>query len=318
MPQGQTKIMNEGWATYWHSVLMTTKLLKASGSSITPTTPRGPGDQRQPPQSLQAGPPAVPRHRGALGLRPFRQGGRTARGPDRRCWDHKTGLGREKIFQVRRTHSDLTFPGRVPDARLLYRAQPVLVRVQRQAQALGGPVAGVLRGQGGAAHAAHELQPADHPRGGRQLQATGELLLVHRHEGLDLDPDWGGETLAALARLWTRPANVLTERGARKVRLRHDGSGLHHRLCRGKAATGRGRTAMAPPEGVALRASRTPLPSSASAVFSGRSTRCTGRRHGPASRTAALSRSSVMPSLAKCRASAPGRRGCSCCSASSG
>ncbi len=29
-PQGQTKIMNEGWATYWHSKIMTEKALKAS------------------------------------------------------------------------------------------------------------------------------------------------------------------------------------------------------------------------------------------------------------------------------------------------
>ncbi|HEV3190004.1 MAG TPA: SpoVR family protein, partial [Polyangiaceae bacterium] len=29
-PQWQTKIMNEGWATYWHSKLMTTKILDAS------------------------------------------------------------------------------------------------------------------------------------------------------------------------------------------------------------------------------------------------------------------------------------------------
>src|SRR5262249_7161892 len=29
-PQGQTKIMNEGWASYWHSTIMTTRTLKPS------------------------------------------------------------------------------------------------------------------------------------------------------------------------------------------------------------------------------------------------------------------------------------------------
>src|SRR5690606_41423909 len=29
-PQGQTKIMNEGWASYWHSTIMTTRALDAS------------------------------------------------------------------------------------------------------------------------------------------------------------------------------------------------------------------------------------------------------------------------------------------------
>ena len=28
LPQAQTKIMNEGWATYWHSRIMTEKVLK--------------------------------------------------------------------------------------------------------------------------------------------------------------------------------------------------------------------------------------------------------------------------------------------------
>src|SRR5260370_17061312 len=29
-PQAQTKIMNEGWASYWHSTIMTQKVLKPS------------------------------------------------------------------------------------------------------------------------------------------------------------------------------------------------------------------------------------------------------------------------------------------------
>ena len=30
LPQAQTKIMNEGWATYWHSRIMTERILKDS------------------------------------------------------------------------------------------------------------------------------------------------------------------------------------------------------------------------------------------------------------------------------------------------
>ena len=40
-PQGQTKIMNEGWASYWHSTIMTTKTLDPPSSSTTPTTTPG-------------------------------------------------------------------------------------------------------------------------------------------------------------------------------------------------------------------------------------------------------------------------------------
>ena len=37
-PQGQTKIMNEGWASYWHTTIMTQFALDPSESSPTPTT----------------------------------------------------------------------------------------------------------------------------------------------------------------------------------------------------------------------------------------------------------------------------------------
>ena len=39
-PQGQTKIMNEGWASYWHSTIMTRKRLTAADWSATATTTR--------------------------------------------------------------------------------------------------------------------------------------------------------------------------------------------------------------------------------------------------------------------------------------
>lgn len=68
-------------------------------------------------------------------------------------------------------------------------------------------------------------QPIVHVADGN-FENTGELLLVHRHEGLDLDPAWSAETLAALARLWSRPASIVTEREGKSVRLRHDGNEL--------------------------------------------------------------------------------------------
>ena len=37
-PQGQTKIMNEGWASFWHSTIMTQRTLAPPSWSTTPTT----------------------------------------------------------------------------------------------------------------------------------------------------------------------------------------------------------------------------------------------------------------------------------------
>ena len=228
MPQGQTKIMNEGWATYWHSVLMTTKLINASevvdyadhASMVLATS----GNRLNPYK---------------LGVELFRDieerwdSGRFGkewedceRAEDRRCWDRKTGLGREKIFQVRRTHSDLTFLDEFLTLDFCiehnlfsfgYNAKRKRWEVlSREFSEIKTALLTQLTNFG---------QPIIHVEDGN-FGNTGELLLVHRHEGLDLDPDWGGETLAALARLWTRPANVITEREGRKVRLRHDGNEL--------------------------------------------------------------------------------------------
>ena len=49
-------------------------------------------------------------------------------------------------------------------------------------------------------------------------QNRGELLLQHRHQGLDLDVKWSRETMRSLSDIWRRPVNVETEvDGQRKL-----------------------------------------------------------------------------------------------------
>jgi stage V sporulation protein R len=43
------------------------------------------------------------------------------------------------------------------------------------------------------------------------FQNKGELLLGHKHQGLDLDVKWSRETMRALSAIWRRPVNVETE-----------------------------------------------------------------------------------------------------------
>ena len=74
-PQWQTKIMNEGWATYWHSRLMTEKILDASeiidyadhAAGVLATS----GGRLNP---YKLGVELYPPHRGALGQGAVRQG----------------------------------------------------------------------------------------------------------------------------------------------------------------------------------------------------------------------------------------------------
>jgi stage V sporulation protein R len=51
----------------------------------------------------------------------------------------------------------------------------------------------------------------------------GELLLRHRHEGVDLQADHARATLAALHRIWRRPVNLISTFDAKPKTLRFDG-----------------------------------------------------------------------------------------------
>ena len=55
------------------------------------------------------------------------------------------------------------------------------------------------------------------------FENRGELLLVHRHDGVDLKLDYARDTLKNLQSLWRRPANLATKVEGRGVLFRHDG-----------------------------------------------------------------------------------------------
>jgi len=141
----------------------------------------------------------------------------------RRTWSRETGLGRQKIFQVRAIYNDLTFLDEFLTLDFCvehdlfsfgYNAKrkrwEILSREFRDVkQALlqqltngGHPIVRVADGN---------------------FENRGELLLAHQYEGIDLDPAWTSETLANLALLWRRPVHVDTQREGTRIRVSHDG-----------------------------------------------------------------------------------------------
>ncbi len=79
-PQGQTKIMNEGWATYWHSKIMTREGPRRLRDHRLRRPPlRHARDAPRPAQPLQARRRALARHRGSLEQGALRQGVRRLR-----------------------------------------------------------------------------------------------------------------------------------------------------------------------------------------------------------------------------------------------
>ncbi len=225
LPQRQTKIMNEGWASYWHTTMMTQKLLLDSevidfADHHSGTTAVHPG--RLNPYKL--------------GLELFRDieyrwdTGRFGRDWDqcddmaeRENWHRPTGAGREKIFEVRRFHCDLSFLDEFMTEDFCRRQKLFMFGKDRRKDAW------VIQSR-----EFEEVRQALLFRltnGGTPLISVvdanfrnrGELLLAHQHDGVDLRLDWAREVLASIVRMWRRPAFLETVIEGRPRRLGHDG-----------------------------------------------------------------------------------------------
>ena len=225
MPQRQTKVMNEGWASYWHSKIMTERVL--DDSEIVDYADHHSGTVATSPGRLNPY---------KLGLELFRDIERRwdmgQFGPEwqdcedmaaRNSWDRSTGLGRDKIFEVRRVHCDATFLDEFLTAEFCLEQQLFVAKPE-----------GKNRREQVSSRDFNEVKQAlllQFTNGGRPVVEVldgnfgnrSELCLVHRHVGVDLRWDWAKDVLASMTRLWKRPVRLETLRGDKAVRLGHDG-----------------------------------------------------------------------------------------------
>lgn len=209
-PQGQTKIMNEGWATFWHSRLMTTKILQ--DSELITYADHHSGTVAQ--SAGQMNPYKV-------GVELFRDiedrwnRGRFGKEYDQcesmvqqRKWNRRLDLGKEKIFEVRKIHNDVTFidefltPEFVDRFKMYhYRYDPQtrrMVVVNRDFEKIKAQMLFMLTN-----HAQPYLYVVDGNYANR-----GELYIAHRHIGVDLDIKFAVETLKRLQIIWGRPVHL--------------------------------------------------------------------------------------------------------------
>jgi stage V sporulation protein R len=224
-PQRQTKILNEGWASYWHSTIMTGKALGA-GELV---------DYAE----HHAGTMAT-----SLGrLNPYKLGLELLRDIEerwdkgrfgkeweacddqqaRRTWDRQLGLGRQKLFEVRRIYSDVGFIDTFLTADFArrhklftYRYDPdtrQYVIDSRKFEEIKHKLLFSLTNFG---------QPIVVVQDGNYSN-RGELLLRHQHEGVDLKLDWALATLENLHTVWSRPVHLETVIEDTHVLLSYDG-----------------------------------------------------------------------------------------------
>ena len=164
-PQMQTKIMNEGWASYWHSRLMTEKLSEDSeiieyaerNASVLETA-----NGRLNPYKLGV---ELYRHieerwdRGQFG----KEWEDCETLEARQSWDRRTGLGRKKIFEVRSLYNDVTFIDEFLTPEFVA-AEALHVRLQPAQRPLRDREPALPRGEEQAPLLADQRRAAVHPR----------------------------------------------------------------------------------------------------------------------------------------------------------
>jgi stage V sporulation protein R len=225
-PQAMTKIANEGWASYWHATIMTQKALAASEVVDF-------ADHHS--ATLAVSPGRINPYK--LGIELFREiedrwnKGKFGRDYDqcddlqeKRRWDRKLGLGRQKVFEVRKVYNDITliddffteeFCERL--GLFVYRYDPRSSRTVIADRDWRKVKQQLLLGLTNMGQPVVVVQNGNHAN-------RGELYLQHVHEGVGLDLEKARDTLANLHRLWGRPVHVETREDDRGRLLSFDGS----------------------------------------------------------------------------------------------
>jgi len=225
LPQMQTKIMNEGWASYWHSRIMSEHILKDSevvdyADHCSAVFSMAPGSFNPYKVGLELWRDIQRRwDRGQFGSE-----WEECENYERRLeWNTGAEKGMEKIFEVRRLYNDVTFidtfltPDFCDRSKLfVYKWNERTRRFEisdREFAAIKQALLHQLTNHG---------QPVIRVEDAN-FDNRGELLLVHDYQGIELDLAYARDTLRNLQKVWRRPVNLRTVLGDKEQLLSHDG-----------------------------------------------------------------------------------------------
>lgn len=228
LPQRITKIMNEGWASYWHSTIMNYKALEPS--EFIDFATKHAGVMAMSKQNINPY---------KIGIELFRDieyrwnTGRFGKDynecpsmHDKENWDTKTNLGRKKIFELRKTHNDISFINEylTPEfcnrqQLFTYKYNPRSSRMEIDTRDFLAIKQKLLTQLTNFGSPVIEIEDANYKN-------RKELLLKHVHYGVDLDMQFAGETMRNLYAMWKRPINLVTKYEDKEVIFNFEGSEL--------------------------------------------------------------------------------------------
>jgi stage V sporulation protein R len=212
-PQLETKIMNEGWATYWHLRIM--RELDMTGEDAVEFAKMHSGVVLPSRTSIN------PYYLGLAIWENIEKRWNEPSEEERKKYGREPGLGRQKIFEVRESENDVSFlrnylTKELVDELDLYLYQKVgndwrvvetdweKVRDSICTSRVNGGIPVLL------------VQDGD-------FSGNGELLIRHQYEGVELDLKHLEKTMPYLYRAWGRNCHLQTVVEGREVIFTYDG-----------------------------------------------------------------------------------------------
>ncbi|XGA31032.1 SpoVR family protein [Virgibacillus sp. CBA3643] len=217
-PQLETKIMNEGWASYWHQRILREMNLT---SEETIEFAKLNADVVQP--SKQQINPYY------LGLKMYEDIEERYNNPteEMRLRGVKPGSGREKMFEAREIESDISFIRNYLTKDLVKQEDMYLFEKQGRDYLISDKDYENVRDQlvsmrvnGGFPYIT--VENGDYSR-------NGELYLMHGYEGTELDLHYLENVLPYLYQLWGRPVHMETVLEDKQVVYLYDGDQMRRR-----------------------------------------------------------------------------------------
>ncbi|MEC1722315.1 SpoVR family protein [Schinkia azotoformans] len=217
-PQLETKIMNEGWASYWHARII--RELELTSDEAIEFAKLNAGVVQPSRTSIN------PYY---LGLKIFEDIEERYNNPtdEMKKLGVESGSGREKLFEVREVESDISFIRNYLTKDLVYREDMYLFQKQgkdykiidKEWESVRDQLVN-MRVNGGFPYIT--VNDGDYLK-------NGELYLKHWYEGIELDIKYLEKVMPYIYQLWGRPVHMETIVESKGALFTYDGKAMHRK-----------------------------------------------------------------------------------------